>query len=718
MATRTNYFPLGGGLDVVSPALSIPPGRALALVNFEPWYNGGYRRIYGYERYDGRPHPSDQTFTGFTLADATGLSVGDTVTGDTSSTTGVVCGVWEDDGTYGFDAIGVTKVSGTGFLNGEGLNTGAYTITSDPTLRYAPSAALEDTWLAAAYDEYRGDIQVVPGFGPVRGAWRRGQYTYAWRDDSATPTESVLHLDSAAGWTTTGITMGHVLKFNGGGGGSARALPVEGDTITGVTSGASATVHRVIVFGGSTGANDAVGYLVLTGVTGGPFTDTENLQETTTFAQAVGDSYQFSFAPGGTYRFRNNNFYGGSTTYRTYGVNGVGPAFEIDENNIVSPIILPTLADLDGADPNPPPDTDSPYLLEVHRNYLFLAYQGGKMVHTVLGEPLTVNGFLGAAEFGLGDEITGLNSVVGGVLVITTERETRGLFGFDITDWELKLIGEKTGGKLYTTQKLDTVYALDDLGITSVARTDQFGDFVGATVSQLIQPIINAARDRTTCSTIIRSSNQYRVYFNDGSGLCMYVPNVQAGQPQNTPSGAEFGFISYPIVVRSIYNTEDETGAERTFFVSDDGYVYEDQRGPSFDGANINSYVRTAFWHAKTPSYRKRFRRCDLEISANKPLVIKVISDLSYGASEISSSVGDVTVNDVPLITIFAGGGFWDTDNWDEFYWDGQNIASARAELRGSGENVSMLIFNESNIAQPFILQGVTIHYDVRRLQR
>jgi hypothetical protein len=719
MATKTTYFPMGGGLDVVSPALSVSPGRALTLVNFEPWFNGGYRRIYGYERFDGRPAPSEQTFTGFTVADATGLSVGDTVTGDTSSTTGVVCGVWEDDGTYGFDAIGVTKVSGSGFVNGEDLNTGSYTITSDATLRYAPSTDLEDTWLAAAYEEYRDDIDVVPGYGPVRGAWQRGSNVYAWRDDAASPTESVLHLASASGWTTTGITMGHVLKFNGGGGGAARALPVEGDTINGVTSGASATVHRVIVFGGTTGANDAVGYLVLTSVTSGPFQDTENLQEGgTTFAQAVGDSYQFTFDPGGTYRFRNNNFYGGSGTYRTYGVSGVGPAFEIDENNVVSPIILPTLADLDGADPNPPPDTDSPYLIEVHRNYLFLAYQGGKLVHTVIGEPLVINGFLGAAEFGLGDEITGLNSVVGGVLVITTERETRGLFGYDITDWELKLVGEKTGGKLYTTQKLDTVYALDDLGITSVSRTDQFGDFVGATVSQLIQPIVNSARDRATCSSIVRSSNQYRVYFDDGSALAMYVPNVAAGQPQNTPSGAEFGFLSYPLVLRSVYNTEDETGAERTLFVSDDGYVYDDQKGPSFDGAAINAYLRTAFYHAKTPSYRKRWRRCDLEIAANKPLTIKVISDLSYGATELSSSVSDTTVNDVPQIDIFAGGGFWDTDNWDEFYWDGQNISTARAELRGSGENISLLIYNGSNIAQPFIIQGAILHYDLRRLQR
>jgi hypothetical protein len=91
---------------------------------------------------------------------------------------------------------------------------------------------------------------------------------------------------------------------------------------------------------------------------------------------------------------------------------------------------------------------------------------------------------------------------------------------------------------------------------------------------------------------------------------------------------------------------------------------------------------------------------------------------LIYGASEISSGLADITTGDVPVIDIFAGGGFWDVDNWDEFYWDGQNISTARAELRGTGENISLLIFNQSKVARSFVLQGITYHYDLRRLQR
>jgi hypothetical protein len=714
MTTITKYYPLGGGLDIVTPALSIAPGRLLTCVNFEPHYNDGYRRILGYERYDGHPRPHRQTFVGFDLVDATGLTTGTIVTGDISGATGTVIGI-------SGNSIGVTKVTGT-FVVDEGLNTATWTIASTPTPTelQAPDQATEDAFLLAAQDEYRGDINVVPGEGEVRGIWRLKAETYAWRNNVGS-TAGILHKDSATGWTTTGIDLSHTLKFDAGTD-TPGPVWVVGDTVTGLSSGASGTIHRLTDWAGSYGGGDATGYLSITGVTGGPFTDGEALQVGgVTIATANGGSTQVAFSIDGTYRMHSHNFFATSGSFRAYGVNGVDDAFEIDENSVVSSILIPTTADLVGITTNNIPPEGKPFLIEEHRNHLFLAFPGGRMVSCVVGEPLNFSAFLNAAEFGLGDEITGMNSVVGGVLVLTTERQTQGLFGLDISDWELRLIGEQTGGRLFSTQKLDTVYALDDLGITSVARTDTFGDFAGATVSQLVQPIINVVRDLITDSTIIRASNQYRLYFSDNTCLIMYVPSAGAineARGTETALRVQFGTASYPIPINRIYNGEDAVGNERTFFASNDGYVYEDQVGTNFDGAAIASYIRTAFTHLGTPALRKKFRRLDLELSSSRPLELKVASDLTYGSSEISSGITDVTTTDVPTIDIFSGGGFWDTDNWDEFYWDGQNISTARAQLGGTGENIGFLVFNESAVTLPFILQGLTIHYDKRRLQR
>ena len=366
--TKTSYYPLQGGLDTVSPALTVKPGKALAMVNFEPWYQGGYRRIPGYERFDCRPKPSDATFTGFDVSTVVSLTLGDTITGDNSGTTGILIGIWDDDGTYGADAIGVTKVSGPGFYNGEPCNTAAFTIDSVAVEEQAPDIDLLETWLLEAELEYRGDIAVVPGANPVRGAWQRLSDIYAVRDNVGV-TAGILHKASAAGWVTTGVTMADTIPFT-----TVVGDPiVEGDTITGVTSTETATVHRVVLNGGSN-AWDASGegYLVVTGATGA-FNAAEALQvSAVTLANTTATNTTFAFSPGGVYRFHNHNFFGGSATYRAYGCNGLDPGFEIDENGVVSPILMPV---------NPvtglAPTNNKPFLVAEHRNHLFFAFEGG-----------------------------------------------------------------------------------------------------------------------------------------------------------------------------------------------------------------------------------------------------------------------------------------------------------------------------------------------------
>jgi hypothetical protein len=56
--TLTTYYPMAGGLDLVTPSLQKSPGRCIDALNYEPTTVGGYRRINGYERFDGRPSPT------------------------------------------------------------------------------------------------------------------------------------------------------------------------------------------------------------------------------------------------------------------------------------------------------------------------------------------------------------------------------------------------------------------------------------------------------------------------------------------------------------------------------------------------------------------------------------------------------------------------------------------------------------------------------------
>lgn len=68
MTRQVKYFPIRGGEDLMSAALTIDAGRLIFSRNYECDQDGRPRRIDGFERFDGGPAPSDASYCvlGFT----------------------------------------------------------------------------------------------------------------------------------------------------------------------------------------------------------------------------------------------------------------------------------------------------------------------------------------------------------------------------------------------------------------------------------------------------------------------------------------------------------------------------------------------------------------------------------------------------------------------------------------------------------------------------
>jgi len=112
---KSTYFPFEGGINLVDPVMSLDPGELVAADNFEVDLRGRYRRIDGYERYDGQTLPSkiepyyripytigSVTYPTFTSAYSTAFfrnapSSGDMVKGATTGATGTVLVVSVED---------------------------------------------------------------------------------------------------------------------------------------------------------------------------------------------------------------------------------------------------------------------------------------------------------------------------------------------------------------------------------------------------------------------------------------------------------------------------------------------------------------------------------------------------------------------------------------------------------------------------------------------
>ena len=74
-------------------------------------------------------------------------------------------------------------------------------------------------------------------------------------------------------------------------------------------------------------------------------------------------------------------------------------------------------------------------------------------------------------------------------------------------------------------KKMDQTFFLDDRGLTSIFTVQYFGDFQSAVASDKVDPYIQAKKESTITSLRVRGKNQYRIYFDDKTGLEMTFIN-------------------------------------------------------------------------------------------------------------------------------------------------------------------------------------------------
>lgn len=688
MTTYSKFVPFEGGLDIETPAIAKPPGICIDALNYEIPSAKGYRRINGFERFSGQPSPSDATY--YTLNFTAGYlqpSVGNVYEGMTSGALGrilvqptAVTGNWALSTATGTLVLRI--LSGT-FQNGENIKQqGGGTVrcvaNGTATLRGADNDTDDDSWMALAVADARSLIGAVTGSGPIRGIWMYNGTVYAFRNNAG-GTACDMWKSTTSGWTQ--VSLGYTLNFVSG-----TAAFSEGDTVTGGTSSATGTVGRVLVTSGTWGGGNAAGRLILTSKTGN-FNASETITSAGGSATTNGTQTTHTLQPGGRFEFVNHNFYASASTIRMYGCDGVSKAFEFD-GTVFVPIITGMT-------------TDTPEFINVHHEQLFLMFPGGSVQSSDIGEPIDWTLALGATEIGVGDEGTGMVTLADGAMLITTRNKAFILYGKSQADFELKELSKEAGAYPYTIQKLLRTYGVDDYGIRSLETTADYGNFQYGTETALIQRLINAKKSLAISSYIRREANQYRVFFTDNTGLALSVNG-----------GKVIGImpLDYGRVVRCACSLE-HNGVERVFFGSDDGWVYEDNKGKSFDGSAMEYAIRLAFNHLGRPRQRKRFLRAEFELEAERSLALKGSFELSYSDSSTpASGATDITVS--------GGGGYWDVDNWDEVYWDEQAVSLARLRLGGRGTNISLLLYGNAADEDSHTLHGVNIHYQLGRGER
>ena len=682
--TVPEYYPLGGGLDLLTPAISMPPGKVISCQNYEPQIGGGYRRVAGYQRFSGKtgPSASDYYLMGITLTGS--IANGVTVTGLTSAATGVSLGI------YGTNLI-LGRVTGT-FVTGEALQVAAVTqatSTSAAVVRGASSSSDDADYKALAAADQRALIAAVPGSGRIRGIWYYNAIWYAFRDNAGA-TAGDMYKSSSTGWVQ--VTFGSEIQFT-----TAVGEIFAGNTVTGLTSGATALVVKPMLRSG-TWTVAGVGTLIISTITGvwqsGEAIQVAGVTKATSSSLATA----ITRAVGGQMEFFNANFTGSTATKKMYGVDGVNKAFEFDGTNYI-PIRTGMV-------------TDTPTHIVVHRNYLFLSFLGS-VQNSGVGAPYSWTAVLGSAEIATGEYVTGFSVQSGSAstfaistatLGIFTEGKTFVLYGSSTANFQLTPSIDDIGAFPFTMQSVgnDTML-LSNRGVQRLKTTMNFGNFEYASISHLVQSFLTSKRGLQTTSMVSKTRNQYRVFFSDNTALAV-------GLTGDKISGIMP--LDYGIPVRCTCTAEIADGSEVTMFGSDNGYIYQDNAGTSFDGAVITSFIRLPFNNQKSPRTRKRYRAAILELVAEGYAQIQVTYELGYGTLDVASGIAAVDQQ------FIAAGAFWDAFTWDQFTWDTQAVANPRISLDGIEKNISMLFYSSRAQDDAFTLQGITLVTTPTRLER
>ena len=354
---------------------------------------------------------------------------------------------------------------------------------------------------------------------------------------------------------------------------------------------------------------------------------------------------------GGSFEFVNHNFTGSSATEKMYGVDGKNKAFQFDGTTFTQLTTGMT--------------TDTPTHVGVHKNHLFLSFDGGSIQHSGVGDPTSWTLNTGAGELGIGSEITNIDSMRGNALVVTGADNVSILYGTSTADWDLKTFSTELGVVTNTTEIVDAgLIWFNGRNVTYLQTTQSFGDFNTASLSTPITSYIERRESLVVGSSINYRKNQYRLFFSDKTvAVATIINNTVIGWQLDT--------------------------------------------GNSFAGTAIESFLRLPFNSFKSSHRKKRFRKLLIEMDAGNEATVRFNVDYDFGG---------VTTANFEDVVVYGSGGLWSAHEWGSFTWSSTIVTHSGIHLNGTGKNFGLLVYHSSATDPSFTLQGVTVNYSTRGL--
>lgn len=713
---------LRGGLDQVTPTAELDPGACRELINWECDRLGGYRYPDGYERFDGRLAPSTANYLLIQVSAFTNTpSAGQTLTGNTSGATAYIALVYTTPSPH----MIVTNISGV-FTTSEVVKVGATTIGTAVPPTVFPTLLQDNQYRNSAGDYYRTQITRLNNYNPVRGifgATFSGVFSiYALIDD-----DSKFYLNlwkaTSAGWAQLhpNATAPYEFSFYLG------DYPPDtvngpGDDCTMVLNPGGSTpikVARIMWEGGSWAAGTAYGR----GLAMNPLSSNGGYIVNGSYGSSGGSTFSVNIVSpttvimhgGGTVDVAIGNVSGRDDTQLVVWTDGTNRAHVFDgtyvmpvatmfqEGVVAAPSLTARPPTEFQVHPNP---LDRPTHCAFHQNTLILSI-GSSIFTSAPGEIFKWTAADGASEIATGDTVTGLAQLPGSstspALACFGRNSTKILYGTSPADYVLTGFQSTTGALPGGVQSMEQLYVLDDRGVIGLRQAQEFGNFSAATITERVQPFIDQRRGRLTCSVLNRSKGQLRYFFEDGYALYVTLSNGEV---------VGISTMMFPVVMTCAWSGEDASGKEVIFTGGADGYVYQLDRGMTFDGSSIPTWMKGKWEDLGLPGRAKHYYSARLTIERGSYAALNVDYELGYGDALIpQGDVAAVTSQATTVPTMGSG-------TWNALYWDGGRNEASYLRLGGDAETIRYILSSNVSYCPAYTLTEIVTNYAARRRMR
>lgn len=338
--------------------------------------------------------------------------------------------------------------------------------------------------------------------------------------------------------------------------------------------------------------------------------------------------------------------------------------------------------------------------------YLWLSDGTGSLTFSAPNDDNDYNAIDGAGEINVGFDVVGLGLWRGALYVFGSQRIAQ-VTGTSAADWIVTPLTDNVGMTgAYSLQEVngDLIFLSND-GLRTISGTARIFDRELGVISRPISTLIVPMGGENLTSVVVKTKSQYRLFQGTGSTDKATAPGIIGTLKLQTNGSVAWEWSKTQGILAASTDSGVFNEAELVLHGGFDGYVYKQESGTTFDGADIPALYQTPYLVFNDPNIRKIPQKlcANFRTGGDVTLSLGVLFDYADPAVSNPSDT---------IIDLSGGAGIWDSGlTWDSasLFWDSVPLTRKCAYIVGSGFSCSFLF--SSSGGPDYSLQAYVINF-------